>query len=259
MRRDFTQLLTLIRAHALLHQRHRKRDGHGRIVATLDDYAVVYDIVQPVFAASLSAGLTPEVRATVEAVAKLATTETTVTVTEIARRLSLSPSATWRRIRGALGGRWLVNDETRKYQPAKIRVGEPMPEVPGLPSPAELVQTCKRTPQAIVEQVDERLHERLQAEGLHIPGQADTTQKPGETSHDSGTLLCPADPGSEASPPMGGTRYAKQKWEQLEFPMETGLAPRACPKGHPMTHLVGSPADREWVCPTCCPAAVSAP
>jgi len=60
MRRDFTQLLTLIRAHALLHSGSGSGDDHGRIVATLDDYAVVYDIVQPVFAASLSAGLTHE-------------------------------------------------------------------------------------------------------------------------------------------------------------------------------------------------------
>jgi hypothetical protein len=165
MRRDFTQLLTLIRAHALLHQQHRERDDRGRVVATLVDYGVVYDIVQPVFAASLSAGLTPEVRATVEVVAGLATAGNTVTVTEIARRLSLSPSATWRRIRGALDGRWLVNEETRKYQPAKIRVGEPMPEVPGLPALPELAQTCKRTAQPLGESADGRLHGRLQAGG----------------------------------------------------------------------------------------------
>ena len=166
MRRDFTQLLTLIRAHALLHQWNRARDKQDRMLATLDDYASVYDIVQPVFSASLSAGLTPEVRATVQAVATLAPgPENTVTVTAIADRLRLSPSATWRRIRGALDGRWLVNDETRKYQPAKIRLGEPMPDTPGLPTLAELVQTCKRTPQALDDSGDGRLHDRLHAGG----------------------------------------------------------------------------------------------
>jgi hypothetical protein len=165
MRRDFTQLLTLIRTHALLHQRNRERDGEDRVIATGHDYAVVYDIVQPVFSASLSAGLTQEVRDTVLAVRTLAPDNSTVTVTQIADRLKLSPSATWRRVRGALEGRWLVNDEHRKHQPAKLRIGEPMPDVPGLPTPPELAQTCKRTTQPAGGLADRRLHERVQEEG----------------------------------------------------------------------------------------------
>jgi hypothetical protein len=40
-RRDFKALLTLIKAHALLHQAARDRDGRGRIVACHEDYAEV--------------------------------------------------------------------------------------------------------------------------------------------------------------------------------------------------------------------------
>ena len=45
LRRDFGSVLALIRAHAVLHQASRDRDDAGRIIATLDDYAVVRDLV----------------------------------------------------------------------------------------------------------------------------------------------------------------------------------------------------------------------
>ena len=162
MRRDFTQLLTLVRAHALLHQCSRSRDPEGRITATISDYAAVHDIVQPIFAASLSAGLTPHVRETVLAVAALVVGPgATVTVSQVAERLGLTPAGAWYRIQVALNGRWLVNDETRKRQPAKLRVGEPMPKAPRLPSPNEVIETLKRTPEAVTEQEDARFNERF--------------------------------------------------------------------------------------------------
>ena len=45
LRRDFGALLNLIRAHALLHQATRERDAEGRIVATIEDYAAVRELV----------------------------------------------------------------------------------------------------------------------------------------------------------------------------------------------------------------------
>ena len=45
LRRDFAALLALIRAHALLHQASRRHDERERIVATIEDYAVVRDLV----------------------------------------------------------------------------------------------------------------------------------------------------------------------------------------------------------------------
>src|SRR6266496_1706865 len=38
LRRDFPAILGMIRAHALLEQQDRERDGRGRIVATVADY-----------------------------------------------------------------------------------------------------------------------------------------------------------------------------------------------------------------------------
>jgi hypothetical protein len=50
LRRDFATLLSLVRAHALLHQATRPRDGAGRIVATLDDYRAVRALVADLLA-----------------------------------------------------------------------------------------------------------------------------------------------------------------------------------------------------------------
>src|SRR5262245_29291548 len=45
LRRDFKLLLTLIRAHALLHRQTRPRDDRDRIIATVADYATVRELV----------------------------------------------------------------------------------------------------------------------------------------------------------------------------------------------------------------------
>jgi hypothetical protein len=45
LRRDFGMLCTLIKAHAFLHQASRERDSQGRIMATIDDYTAVRELV----------------------------------------------------------------------------------------------------------------------------------------------------------------------------------------------------------------------
>ena len=75
LRRDFGSLLALIRAHAVLHQASRARDNKGRIVATLDDYAVVRDLVADAIAEGVGATVSETVRETVAAVAALASGE----------------------------------------------------------------------------------------------------------------------------------------------------------------------------------------
>ena len=68
LRRDFNTLLALIRAHAVLHQLNRDRDSTGRIVASLDDYEVVRELVGPVLSEGVAATVSPTVRETVETV-----------------------------------------------------------------------------------------------------------------------------------------------------------------------------------------------
>lgn len=68
VRRDFSQLLTLVAACALLHQLQRPRRGEA-VVATLDDYRLVYELAGDLFGAAAS--LSNAQREAVEAVRAL--------------------------------------------------------------------------------------------------------------------------------------------------------------------------------------------
>ena len=66
LRRDFPAVLTLIQAHAFLHQAQRKRQGDC-IVAEPDDYAATYELVADLVSEGVEATVSKEVRETVEA------------------------------------------------------------------------------------------------------------------------------------------------------------------------------------------------
>ena len=100
LRRDFGALLGLIRAHALLHQGERERDSGRRIVATLEDYAVVRDLVVDLVSEGVQATVKPEVRQAVEAVRHLEG-EDGATRKQVAEALGLDPSAAGRRLQAA--------------------------------------------------------------------------------------------------------------------------------------------------------------
>jgi hypothetical protein len=51
-RRDQPKLLGLVASHALLHQRQREKDGKGRLIATVADYRVAFDLYAPLVEAS---------------------------------------------------------------------------------------------------------------------------------------------------------------------------------------------------------------
>ena len=68
LRRDFGALLTLIRVHALLHQASRPADEAGRIIAIVEDYAVVRHLVADLLADEVEVSVPAHVREIVEAV-----------------------------------------------------------------------------------------------------------------------------------------------------------------------------------------------
>jgi len=143
LRRDFTALMGLIRAHALLHQENRDRDADGRIVATLEDYAIVRELVLDLLSEGVEAGVSDTVRETVEAIERLhGDTHEEVASTKAARELGLDKSTTYRRIQAAIQLGYVINREERKGRPARLVPGDPLPdEVDILPS-VEAVEGC---------------------------------------------------------------------------------------------------------------------
>ena len=140
LRRDFGALLNLIRAHALLHQANRRRDGDGRIVATTGDYSAVRELVAELISEGIEATVPATLRETVDKVAALYSEDSeAVTVADLARELKLDKSATSRRVGSATDRGYLKNLEDRRGRAARLVPGDPLPkDLEILPEPGAL-------------------------------------------------------------------------------------------------------------------------
>jgi hypothetical protein len=140
LRRDFGAVLGLIKTHAILHQCQRGRDEQGRIVATMEDYAAVYELVADLVSAGVEASVPATVRETVEAVRVLKTSwPTGVPQSAVGKHLRLDKGTVSRRINEAIKLGYLVDEQENRGQPAKLKIGEPMPEeIEVLPRPEVL-------------------------------------------------------------------------------------------------------------------------
>lgn len=107
MRRDFPSVLGLIQAHALMHQKHREKDTEGRILANVEDYAVVHGMVSDLVAYATGEAIPPEIRETVDAVRKLTDVPgtggrgRTTTVVEVVKELGVHRTTVGRRLKRA--------------------------------------------------------------------------------------------------------------------------------------------------------------
>jgi hypothetical protein len=140
LRRDFKTILTLIRAHALLHQASRQKDGDGRLIAEVADYAAVRELVADLVAEGAEGAIKPETRETVSAVARLlAAGSEGVNQYDIKKALELDKSVVSRRVAAAVDAGWLRNLENRNGRPARLVLGDPLPgEIELLPRPERL-------------------------------------------------------------------------------------------------------------------------
>ena len=141
LRRDFSVILSLIKAHAILHQATRERDAQGRIIATLADYARVRGLVSGLIAEGVEATVPKTIRETVEAVENIIDggDEDHATNKAVAEELEIDKAAASRRVRTAIGRGYLKNLEDRKGHPARLVLAERMPEDQEiLPAPEEL-------------------------------------------------------------------------------------------------------------------------
>jgi biotin operon repressor len=136
--RDFARLLSLIKAVAIVRSEQRELDRLQRVIATLDDYATVYALVNKIYETSVTK-VSDKVRGLVAAVEELKQRRTSpISQSEVARHLGVSRQAVNHVVRVAINQGWLVNAETKKGYPANLDLGEPLPESLGLPKPEEL-------------------------------------------------------------------------------------------------------------------------
>jgi hypothetical protein len=118
LRRNFSQLLLAIKAHALLHRYHRLVDHEGQIIANIEeDYATVAELMGGIVAEASGASIPKEMQETIDAVT--AATENTppdegTTANDIAKLLRLDKSSAWRRLGKAMDKGFIVNGETRR-------------------------------------------------------------------------------------------------------------------------------------------------
>src|SRR5215217_5518713 len=141
LRRDFEALLNLVRAHAILHQASRERDGKGRVVATIEDYAAVRELVADLVSEGIEATVPDTVRETVDAVRVLrgGSKGGPVTVAELARMLKLDRSAVSRRVRNAKDRGYLRDLKENPRRPSRLVLGDDLPaDVRILPEPEEV-------------------------------------------------------------------------------------------------------------------------
>ena len=140
LRRDFRLLISLIEAHTLLCQASRARTEHGAVVATLDDYGTVRELVHDLVAEGVEATVSSTTRETVEAVARLAAAAPEgVSVAQLSVELNIDKASPSRRVTAARTRGYLKNLEERRGRRARLVLDQPLPvELELLPDPATL-------------------------------------------------------------------------------------------------------------------------
>jgi len=142
LRRDFTQILNLIRSHAILYQAQRTVKD-GKIIAQIDDYRIVRELINEIISEGLEVAISPTVRETVNAVKLIYQGGCeAITIKEIADKLNIDKSTALRRVKASIKAGFLQNLEDRKGQAANIIMGEPLPEDLAILPPPEFVLGC---------------------------------------------------------------------------------------------------------------------
>ena len=155
LRRDFKAILYLIMSHAILHQASREQDDRGRIIATIEDYKAVWDLVAHIVSRGVQMTVPATMRETGQAVAKLQQERRKrqvgnpgkamggASLMDVANILHLNRSTVSRRVNACLEEGYLVNRETKRGQPFRLVVGDPLPEDSVvLPTPESLAKSC---------------------------------------------------------------------------------------------------------------------
>lgn len=141
LRRDFPAILNLIRAHAVLHQATRERDDEGRVIAILEDYAAVRELVADIVSEGVEATVPSEMREIVRKVGELLEQpgRISVSLADLRKAMKLGKSTVSRRVEKATEAGYLRDLNDTKGKEARLVPGEEMPEdEPILPEVEEL-------------------------------------------------------------------------------------------------------------------------
>ncbi len=142
IKRDFEHLLSLIDVHALLHQTSRQIDDDGRVVASKDDYATVYELLNEPLSEGLDASVPDGIRIVVEGVSEIQKTprkSTTVSQAELAKHLKRDQGVVSRNVKSAIAAGYLKNENPGQGRTAALSKGEvELPSEKVLPTPDEL-------------------------------------------------------------------------------------------------------------------------
>ncbi|CAA9341001.1 MAG: hypothetical protein AVDCRST_MAG93-6650 [uncultured Chloroflexia bacterium] len=144
MRRDHERVMDLVEAHVILHQEGRKRNGDGRIVATLEDYAAVYNLIADIVGEASEVAVSDTVRTTVETVRELIHEDKPVTRNTLAEKLGIVPTSAGRRFAPATAAGYVKEDpDNPNMKPKRYVLGDvALPEnVEVIPSP-ETLRSC---------------------------------------------------------------------------------------------------------------------
>ena len=105
-----------IKAHALLHREHRKRDSEGIILATAHDYAVIRGLMADLLATGVELKMRQQMADTIAAVAKIVPEPwdghddtKAARAREVADILKLDMNTAWRRLKAAEASGFVVN------------------------------------------------------------------------------------------------------------------------------------------------------
>jgi hypothetical protein len=147
--RDFPHVISLIQAHALVHQCTRERDDDGSIIATVDDYGAVRDLVEKPLSEGLETAVRQNVREVVEAVGRLVPArdglrmpydpDEGVSQRQVAEFLNREPSVISRNVSAAIEQGFLRDLEPGQGRSSRLVMGErQLPSGSVLPEPNEL-------------------------------------------------------------------------------------------------------------------------
>jgi hypothetical protein len=142
IRRDFSKILSLIKAHALIYQLNRDTDRKGKIIATIEDYTAIYDLVNDLLSYIMETSVPENVKSVVNAVNKitmeLGKTEG-ASVAKVAGVLEIHKSTASRSLKIASEIGYIKNIQPKMGVEAQYLLNEPLPvEQSILPTPDAL-------------------------------------------------------------------------------------------------------------------------